>query len=111
MDDEDKSPGTVGIHPIPHDPGELKRIPDLLAQIPEFREKLKVLESEASILSKKLSKEGRHLGLLDVQGLIYRAFYRPLQNRPFQAPGREELAELRCGGSGVIPDRNLPCEI
>jgi hypothetical protein len=111
MEDEDTTASTVGIHPVPHDPDELKRVPELLAKIPEFREKLKVLELEAYDLSAKICKEGRGLGLSDVQGLIYRAFYRPLQNRPFQAPTPEELAELRDGGSGVIPNRNLSCEI
>lgn len=99
------------IQPVPNDPVELGRLPDLLERVPEFREQLYRFETEVFALSEKLCSEGRGLRQSEVESLIFRAFYRPLQNRPFQAPSLDELASLRNGGFGIIPDRNLSCEI
>ncbi len=104
--------------PVPHDSVELEKVAELLVKIPVFRERLRELEVEIDDLIKKIDNKTYSLSPysgsleLEIEHLIYRAFFSDLEDRPFQAPTEKELRRLAGNWHiGIIRRRNMPCEI
>jgi len=96
--------------PVPADIEEARELEMLLPRIAEYREKLRVLSDELRPIAEQLGKVHGYWYWPDVERLVYRAFYRELENRPYQQ-GRITKIWASTKTEGVIRNRNLPCEI
>ncbi len=99
------------MYPVPHDKVELEHIASLLEKIPIFEEKLKDLAHEIDQFAKRTATSKPNSNFYDIETMIFRAFYADLENRPFQAPTKKQLEDLRGNWHEGIHRRNLPCEI
>ena len=98
--------------PVPHDNVELKQVASLLEKIPALKDQLRRLEPEIDRLAKRAASFSQDSDSIGIEYMIYRALYADLEDRPFQAPTKEELRRLRGDWHiGVIRRRNMPCEI
>ncbi|MFA5762772.1 MAG: HNH endonuclease signature motif containing protein [Bacilli bacterium] len=96
--------------PVPHDLGEAQKLESLLPRISEFREKFRVLKEELHPIAQQMSQIHGGWSAPEIESLIYRIFFRELEDRPHQPASMGHLwASVKT--DGVIRNRNLPCEV
>jgi len=98
---------------FPYDLEELKYIETLLKKIPEYKMKLLELHDEIERVSQKAVEVGSLYNIQEVESLIYKAFYREAENRPFNSEESKKISRLRAEivWEGMIFKRNIPCEV
>lgn len=114
-----KLPEPDGI-PIPNDLVELSHLPKLIDKIPVYIKKMTELAQEIENFSKYAMHEYPVQRSIEIENLIYRAFFIELENRSYdikcisaeetECPSLEfEMRRIRWGE--VISGRNPACEI
>jgi hypothetical protein len=95
---------------VPYDRQEAERLDVLLPRIAEYREKLGALREELRPVAHELSRTHGMMHVHEVEGLIFRTFYRELEDRPHQTM---DIGAARASvrTEGVIRNRNPPCEV
>lgn len=106
--------------PIPHDLVELSYLPKLIDKIPVYIKKLTELAQEIEKFSRYATEGDPVRRSIEIENLIYRAFFIELENRPYNIKCiGAESAEYPCSQfemrrikwGEVISSRNPACEI
>lgn len=95
---------------VPHDSTEAQKLKLFLPRINEFREKFSLLQEKLYPLTQQLSRLHGRWHSEEIEDMIYRTFFRELEERPYQLGDMSKIwASVKT--AGVIRNRNLPCEI
>jgi len=99
--------------PPPYDNYELSYIEKWISKIPLYNEKINELSEKIESLSEKANERGAFFSSLEIEKMIYRAFYIELENRKFKKIDKDLLFGNNANivHEGIIKQRNIPCEI
>lgn len=99
--------------PPPYDNYELSYIEKWISKIPLYNEKINELSEKIESLSEKANEKGAFFSSLEIEKMIYRAFYIELENRKFKKIDKDLLFGNNANivHEGIIKQRNIPCEI
>lgn len=99
--------------PPPYDDYELSHIERWISKIPIYNEKINELSEKIEALSEKANEKGAFYSSLEIEKMIYRAFYIELENREYKKNDKDLLMSNNANivHEGVIKQRNIPCEV
>ncbi len=98
---------------VPHDEWELSKLAELMRRLPDFHESLSEFEAELRRVGQHTSKLGVAQHIYELEEMVLRCFFAPLENRPFVEPSNAYRRSLAASikVEGIIRRRNVSCEI